>query len=141
MKERKLAILRDTETDWIRVYSPYSKGFVEWLKLNIPPSDREPVFHENNKGKKKFDCWRVRRIYLDDVVKLLTDFFDGEIESDLAEDEGTVFDQLFQVVPDGKVDKAFRLLGQLFHPDAGGDEGQFKKLQAAYEARKKQEGK
>lgn len=137
MKERKLAILRDGD-DWLRVYSPYSRNFVDYLKLNIAPQDREPIFHESE-GKRRFDCWRVRRTYLDDITKLLSDFWPNEdIVSDLAEDSDWV-DQLFAVVPDAKLDTVYRALASAFHPDVGGDTETMKRINLAYEIRRNPE--
>lgn len=133
-KERRLAILKDSG-DWLRVYTPYSRNFVDYLKLSIAPQDRQPIFHESE-GKQRFDCWKIRRTYLDDIVKLLNDFWPGtEIVSDL--DEGTDWlDRLFEVVPDSKLDLVYRALAQALHPDVGGDEELMKRLNLVYEIKK-----
>ena len=134
-KAMKIAIVRDSP-GFVRLYCPYRRDFVEALKDNIEPRYREPVYEERN-GKQRFSHWRIADFCVGDIVKLLEDFFAGqEIESDLVEDEGSVFDELFAMVPDDKVDKAYRLLSQLFHPDLGGDDQQFRKLSEAYGRRK-----
>jgi len=133
-KERKLAILKDGD-DWLRVYSPYSSNFVDYLKLNISSSDREPVFHEVA-GKKKFDCWRIRRTCLDDIYKLMSDFWPGrDIVSDLDQGDDWV-DTLFRLLPEGTVKIVYRALAQSFHPDVN-PEGQetMKRINLAYEMR------
>lgn len=136
-KERKLAILKDGE-DWLRIVTPYSRNFVDYLKLNISPSDREPVFHEVD-GKKKFDCWRIRRTCLDDIYKLMADFWPGrDIVSDLDQGDSWV-DTLFQLLPEGKLDVVYRALSQAFHPDVGGDVETMKRINLAYEIRKNPE--
>lgn len=133
-KERKLAILKDIG-DWLKIYTPYSQNFVQYLKLNIAPQDREPIFHEVE-GKQRFDCWKIRRTYLDDIVKLMNDFWPREeIVSDL--DEGSDWiDKLFAVVPDSKIDLVYRALAQALHPDVGGDEELMKRLNLVYEIKK-----
>lgn len=137
-KERKLAILKDQQEDFIRIYSPYSPVFVEYLKANVPVVDREPVFREVG-GKKKFDYWKVHRMYLNDIVKLINDCWpDQEIESDLVEDSDWI-DEMFRVIPDNKVDFVYRALAQCLHPDVGGDEELMKRLNIAYQRRKANE--
>jgi hypothetical protein len=136
MKDRKLAILKDQHEDFIRVYSPYSRVFVQYLKASVPPADREPVFHETYDGRKRFSCWRIRRIYLNDIVKLMNDFWpDQEIESDLVEDSDWI-DEMFRSIPDNKVDFVYRALAQCLHPDVGGNEELMKRLNLAYQRRK-----
>jgi len=136
MKGRKLAILKDEDGDFVRVYSPYSPMFVEYLKANVPAVDREPVFRETHDGRKRFSHWKVNRIYLNDIVKLMNDFWPNEdIESDLVEDSDWI-DEMFRVIPDNKVDFVYRALAQCLHPDVGGDEELMKRLNIAYQRRK-----
>lgn len=133
-KERKLAILKDGE-GWLRVHSPYSANFVDYLKINISSGDREPVFREVD-GKKKFDYWRIRSTCLEDIYKLMSDFWpDQDIVSDLDQGDDWV-DTLFQLLPEGKLDIVYRALSQAFHPDVGGDEETMKRINLAYEIRK-----
>ena len=121
---------------FVRLYCPYRRDFVEALKDNIEPRHREPIYEERN-GKQRFSHWRIVDIYVPDLVKLLEDFFPGqEIESDLVEDEGSWIEEMFRVIPDGKVDLVYRALAQALHPDLGGDEELMKKLNTAYQARK-----
>ncbi len=136
MKERKLAILKDAD-DWLRVYSPYSKNFVEYLKINIASQDRQPLFHEVE-GKQRFDCWRVRRTYLQDIYKLMTDFWPNEeIVSDLAEEEGETIgsklEWLFALChSEEDTKRLYQTLSFILHPDRGGSDELMKKLNETY---------
>lgn len=134
-KEKKLAILKDGD-EWLKIYTPYSANFVDYLKLNVSPSDREPVFHEVD-GKKKFDCWRIRQTCLDDIYKLMSDFWPGrDIVSDLDQGDDWV-DTLFQLLPEAKLDIVYRALAQAFHPDVNPEAGEtMKRINLAYEIRK-----
>ena len=133
MTEEKLAILQTNDPEWLAVITPYNRQFVEFFKINIEPRFRQPVYNENG----KFVHWRVHRVCLEDIIKLIEDFFPGqEIESDLVEDEGSWIEEMFRVIPDGKVDLVYRALAQALHPDLGGDEELMKKLNTAYQARK-----
>jgi len=138
IRERKLAILQDTQEDFVRVYCPFNRQWLALFKARIPPTDREPIFHRAWDGRMRWDYWKVRKLYLNEVVALLQEFFGEEIETDLYEEEQGVFDQLFSLIPDGRVDTAFKLLARIFHPDAGGEEELFVRLKKSYEKRKEE---
>jgi len=130
----KVAILADTNPDYIRVYSPYNRTFIDFLKLNIPVKDRKPIRDENG----KFDYWRIKRIWLGDIIKLLQDFFPNEtIESDLVEEGSDFITAIFDACPEDKLDKLYRGLMNVFQPDVNpkGEEIA-KRINAEYERRR-----
>jgi len=94
MRQRKIAILKDTD-NWLKVFTPFRNDFVEALKVNIPSRDKEPV--RNKEGR--FEYWRIREQYLNDIIELINDFFPGsEIESDLVEEDVDWVSAVFDAV-------------------------------------------
>jgi len=133
----KLAILVADE-DWVRLYFPYNPDFLNRLKATVPGRDREPVWAERG-GRRKFDHWRLRRTWVNEVVELMEQFWPGrEIESDLVEDDGdqSPFDYIFGLCKDGQdAKRLYSALAFITHPDRGGSEEDFKRLKEAYERR------
>lgn len=130
----KLVILADGN-DWVKVFSPFSAMFIQYLKATVPPQSRGPIYHERADGKKVFESWRIHKVYLGEVVELLETYFpEQEIQSDLVgENTSNVFEDLFLLVPQEKRGKLYRQLGQFFHPDMGGEEAKMRELNSAYE--------
>jgi len=135
MKQRKIAIMKDTD-NWLKVFTPFRNDFVEALKINIPGRDKEPV--RNKEGR--FEYWRIREQYLNDIIELINDFFPGcEIESDLVSEDVDWVSAVFDAVPDKYTDKLFRALASCFHPDVGGSDEIMARINAEYERRKNEQ--
>jgi len=135
--QEKLAILAADE-DWVRLYFPYNPDFLNRLKATVPGRDREPVWAERG-GRRKFDHWRLRRIWVDEVADLMEQFWPGrKIESDLVEEEDSQssFDYIFSLCKSKQdAKRVYSALAFVVHPDRGGSEEDFKKLKEAYERR------
>lgn len=135
----KLVILRDSDLDWIRVYTPYSDKFVAAIK-GLEHKYRFPVFRDEG-SHKVFDYWRVQKLCLAEVVGILQDCFPGsDIESDLVEALPAPSDSPYTVLclqdgaPRELVDAAYRTLAKLYHPDMpGGDTRRMTAINVAYQ--------
>lgn len=115
----RLAIMQDTDKDWVRIYSPFRVDFVAWLKANIEPKYRQPVYEESG-DKKLFRYWRVNKVALEDVIELCQTCFPGEeIVSDLAESTDWV-SAVFDVCPEAHRGRLWKALAFCFHPDTTG---------------------
>ena len=136
-KIEKLAILQDTDPSWVKAFTPWNRNFVEYFKLNIEQKYRQPIFREGQGDKKTFECWRVNKICLNDLVKLMADFWpDRDIESDLVAGQSDDWvATMLESVPDEHLDRVVKALSFAWHPDTnpGVPDSLIKRLNTEYE--------
>ena len=142
----RLVILQDERPDWVKVFCPFSREWLEGFKEAVPGNQREAVF-EKTGNQSKFVCWRVHKVSLAEVEELMERFFPGQpIESDLVGTEitpaalpsGDWLQAAFATVPLHKSRHLYRALAMIFHPDTGGSEEMMKKLNEVYETKVKE---
>lgn len=128
----KLAILQG-EPGWVKVITPFSRDFVDRLKLAVPYPHRRIKL--NTLGK--FECWEVSVAYLNETVKLIRECYPGiEIESDLTTEESDWVTSAFDACPRQSLDKLYRALSSVFHPDVGGDNKTMSRINTEFQRRR-----
>jgi hypothetical protein len=105
--------------DFYKLIRP-SRRVIEWLKYEIPHYYR--YFEQNH--------WYVHKKHLDEVKQLGVTMSDITIPSGI-DDYATLY--LLPSAPPSIVDVVWRTLARMHHPDRGGDEEIFKRLNVAYQ--------
>jgi len=127
------------EGDWIRVISAYDPEYVESLKAWIPSSERRWSPHEY--------CWRVRATYKDALTNILKEHgfvivesrkSSSQPRSSPTSSEPTDWVKaIFDVCPSQHLERLWRGLQNVFHPDIGGDTNIAKRINTEYQKRSK----
>lgn len=137
MMSDKAAILKSDRPGWVKVVTPYNKSFVQDLKDEIPPGHRM--------WDAALKCWYVNDVYLDELITCVKHFYKN-VETDLLQSEAPAGTgpyaelHLLSSAPNELIKKAYQLLAFKAHPDSGGSDAAFKKLNGAYEVICKERG-
>jgi len=148
-----LTLKYDSKTNWVEFYFPYHSKFVQYLQYKLPKDQRK--YNPNRR------LWTVSTRSLTRVVRYGSWCFDRLCADDLPEKWKRIlkkevawgkmpnnFDQLdttgansdlyailhlLPTAPISLVEKTFKHLATLYHPDHGGDENDFRRIREAYD--------
>jgi len=107
--------------NWWEVVRPNAR-MVEFLRRSVPATYRTFTGEPGNQ------CWYVHDKFADQVRQIMSSSGNTTVNS---EDPWLIL-HLREGAPRAIIDAAFRVLAREHHPDRGGDEEQFKRVQSAY---------
>lgn len=101
---------------------------------NVPVEAVSLLRHEIDPDYRFFErydnAWYVHDKYVQDVINVANKH--GASNASIPNDDYAIL-YLQPDAPDAILEVVYRKLAQLFHPDRGGDEEQFKRITAAYQ--------
>ena len=132
--------IRDNKDGSIRLYIPYNRNFVRALKWTVPYGSRMPIYSTNAKNK-RFQYWLVDKAFYKVCLSLIRKFWSDSLIYDEINDTTKDLEwvkELFDNVPEDKVEGLYRSLSKVFHPDVspGINDKIIKEINVEHEERK-----